>query len=68
MYAQIWAAKEAVYKCLSPDEAWDLRKVEIRFTVQGKPFAVLPDGSRPSGLDLSLARAGRLAVAVAVRR
>lgn len=67
-YAQLWAAKEAVYKCLSPEKPVDLRRIEIRFSAGGSPYAVVPRLGRVSGLRLSLARAGRLALAVALRR
>lgn len=67
-YALVWAAKEAVFKCLSPQEPVDLRKIEIAFDVQGTPFAVFPGLGPVSGLELSLTRTGDLALAVAVRR
>lgn len=67
-YAQLWAAKEAVFKCVSPSQPIDLRKIEIGFDAQGTPFAVLPGVGPLSGLELSLTRSGDLALAVAVRR
>jgi phosphopantetheine--protein transferase-like protein len=67
-YALVWAAKEAVYKCLSPAEPVDLRRIEIGFDAQGTPFANFPGVGPLSGLQLSLTRSGDLALAVAVRR
>lgn len=67
-YALIWAAKEAVYKCLSPAEPVDLRKIEIGFDAQGAPFVNFPGVGPLSGLELSLTLSGDLALAVAVRR
>lgn len=67
-YAQLWAAKEAVYKCVSPGRAVDLRRIEIGFDSQGTPFALFPGVGPVSGLELSLSRCGDLALAVALRR
>lgn len=67
-YALVWAAKEAVYKCVSPSRPVDLRRIEIGFDAQGVPFALFPGVGPLSGLQLSLSRCGDLALAVAVRR
>jgi phosphopantetheinyl transferase (holo-ACP synthase) len=67
-YAMVWAAKEAVYKCVSPREPVDLRKIEIQFDARGDAYASLPGRGPLSGLELSLTRSGDLALAVAVRR
>lgn len=67
-YALVWAAKEAVYKCLSPSTPVDLRRIEIGFDAQGAPFALFPGLGPVSGLELSLSRSGGLALAVALRR
>lgn len=69
-YAELWCAKEAVFKCLSPAAPLDLRRIEITFDAAGRARAVLPGARRGpvSGLSLCLTRAGDLALAVALRR
>lgn len=69
-YAQLWCAKEAAYKALSPREAMDLRRIEIRFDAAGRARAAFPGRRARAGsaLSLALARAGGLALAVAVLR
>lgn len=67
-YAQVWAAKEAVYKCLSPAEPLDLRKIEIGFDARGEAYALVPGAGPVLGLQLSLTRSRGLALAVAVLR